>query len=120
MSAPLLIELLTEELPPKALQKLSEAFAQGVHEGLVKHGLAAKDSAVHPYATPRRLAVLVEGVRTQADDVQKRDKVLPVSVGLGADGQASASLVKKLTAMGFADKTPADLEIENDGKQDIF
>ena len=120
MSAPLLIELLTEELPPKALQKLSEAFAQGVHEGLVKHGLAAKDSAVHPYATPRRLAVLVEGVRTQADDVQKRDKVLPVSVGLGADGQASASLVKKLTAMGFANKTPADLEIENDGKQDIF
>ena len=120
MSAPLLIELLTEELPPKALQKLSEAFAQGVHEGLVKHGLAAKDSAVHPYATPRRLAVLVEGVRTQADDVHKRDKVLPVSVGLGADGQASASLVKKLTAMGFADKTPADLEIENDGKQDIF
>ena len=120
MSAPLLIELLTEELPPKARQKLSEAFAQGVHEGLVKHGLAAKDSAVHPYATPRRLAVLVEGVRTQADDVQKRDKVLPVSVGLGADGQASASLVKKLTAMGFADKTPADLEIENDGKQDIF
>ena len=120
MSAPLLIELLTEELPPKALQKLSEAFAQGVHEGLVKHGLAAKDSAEHPYATPRRLAVLVEGVRTQADDVQKRDKVLPVSVGLGADGQASASLVKKLTAMGFADKTPADLEIENDGKQDIF
>ena len=120
MSAPLLIELLTEELPPKALQKLSEAFAQGVHEGLVKHGLAAKDSTVHPYATPRRLAVLVEGVRTQADDVQKRDKVLPVLVGLGADGQASASLVKKLTAMGFADKTPADLEIENDGKQDIF
>ena len=52
--------------------------------------------------------------------MQKRDKVLPVSVGLGADGQASASLVKKLTAMGFADKTPADLEIENDGKQDIF
>ena len=120
MSAPLLIELLTEELPPKALQKLSEAFAQGVHEGLVKHGLAAKDSTVHPYATPRRLAVLVEGVRTQADDVQKRDKVLPVLVGLGADGQASASLVKKLTAMGFANKTPADLEIENDGKQDIF
>ena len=120
MSAPLLIELLTEELPPKALQKLSDAFAAGVHEGLVKNGLAAKDSAVHPFATPRRLAVLVAGVRAQADDVQKRDKVLPVSVGLTADGQASPSLVKKLAAMGFADKTPADLEIENDGKQDIF
>ena len=59
MSAPL-IELLTEELPPKALQNCP-GFAQGVHEGLVKHGLAAKDSTVHPYTTP--LAVLVE-VRT--------------------------------------------------------
>ena len=120
MSAPLLIELLTEELPPKALHKLSVAFADGVRDGLVKHGLMAANCAVQPYATPRRLAVLIVQVCAQADDVQKRDKVLPVSVGLIADGQASPSLVKKLTAMGFADKTPADLQIENDGKQDVF
>ena len=120
MSAPLLIELLTEELPPKALEKLSIAFSTGVHDGLVKQGLAQKDSAIQSFATPRRLAVLIDDVRSEADDVQKRDKVLPVSVGLTAEGEASPSLIKKLTAMGFADKTPSDLEIENDGKQDIF
>ena len=120
MSAPLLIELLTEELPPKALAKLSTAFAEGVHAGLVKLGLVDASATVHPFGTPRRLAVLIEGVRATADDVTRRDKVLPVSVGLQADGTASPSLIKKLTAMGFADKTPADLEIENDGKQDVY
>ncbi len=120
MSAPLLIELLTEELPPKALGKLSAAFADGVHAVLVKLCLADATAVVHPFGTPRRLAVLIADVRATAADVTRRDKVLPVSVGLGADGAASPSLVKKLTAMGFGDKTPTDLEIENDGKQDVF
>ena len=54
MSAPLLIELLTEELPPKALAKLSTAFADGVHAGLVKLGLVDAAAVVHPFSTPRR------------------------------------------------------------------
>jgi glycyl-tRNA synthetase beta chain len=116
----LLIELLTEELPPKALSKLSTAFANGVHDALTKLGLTDKDAKQHVYATPRRLAVTISNVVSQAADVTRRDKVLPVSVGLDATGQASASLTKKLTAMGFADKTPTDLEVENDGKQDVF
>lgn len=116
----LLIELLTEELPPKALEKLSNAFATGVHEALAKLGLADKDAAMHPYATPRRLAVSIAGVAAQAADSNKKDKVLPVSVGLDKDGNAAPSLIKKLTAMGFADKKPADLTVENDGKQDVF
>lgn len=120
MKQDLLIELLTEELPPKALSKLSTAFATGVHDALVKLGLAQADAQTHAYATPRRLAVTVAGVAQQAADVQKRDKVLPVKVALTDDGQASPSLIKKLTAMGFADKTVTDLEIENDGKQDTF
>ena len=94
MSAPLLIELLTEELPPKALAKLSTAFADGVLAGLVKLGLVDAAAVVHPFSTPRRLAVLIEGVRATADDVTRRDKVLPVSVGLQADGTASPSLIK--------------------------
>ena len=116
----LLIELLTEELPPKALEKLSNAFAQGVHDALVQLGLSDKDAKTHTYATPRRLAVSIAGVKPQAADSSKKDKILPVSVGLDKDGNAAPSLVKKLTAMGFADKTPADLLIENDGKQDVF
>lgn len=116
----LLIELLTEELPPKALSKLSSAFANGVHEALTQLGLAGSESQRHAYATPRRLAVHISSVIEQAADVTRRDKVLPVSVGLDANGQATASLTKKLTSMGFSDKTPADLEVENDGKQDVF
>ncbi|MGL4768431.1 MAG: glycine--tRNA ligase subunit beta [Formosimonas sp.] len=114
MKQDLLIELLTEELPPKALSKLSSAFASGVHEALVKLGLADAAAQVQTYATPRRLAVLIADVAQQAADVVRRDKVLPVKVGLAADGDASASLLKKLTAMGFADTTLADLEIDND------
>ncbi len=120
MSAPLLIELLTEELPPKALGKLSSAFADGVLAGLVKLGLADAQVKVHPYATTRRLALLIENLRSTPDHHKRREKVLPVSVGRQADGSASPSLAKKLTAMGFADKALADLEIENDGKQDVF
>ena len=60
MRAPLLIELLTEELPPKALRRLSEAFAQGLHEGLVQQGLMTARASVHVFATPRRLAVLLD------------------------------------------------------------
>ena len=120
MKQNLLIELLTEELPPKALSKLSNAFSHGVHEALVKLGLADQNAIVHAYATPRRLAVTISDVLDRAVDVSCREKVLPVKVGLDAEGHASASLTKKLTAMGFADKTPADLEVENDGKQDVF
>ena len=120
MKQNLLIELLTEELPPKALSKLSSAFSHGVHEALVKLGLADQNAIVHAYATPRRLAVTISDVLDRAVDVSRREKVLPVKVGLDAEGQASASLTKKLTAMGFADKTTADLEVENDGKQDVF
>lgn len=79
-----------------------------------------KTAKKHAYATPRRLAVLISGVAAQAADSMKKDKILPVSVGLDKEGNASASLIKKLTAMGFAEKTPADLTIENDGKQDVF
>jgi len=59
----LLVELFVEELPPKALRRLGEAFAAGLLQGLAARGLAAADAAVTPYASPRRLAVLVPAVR---------------------------------------------------------
>lgn len=120
MSAPLLIELLTEELPPKALSALASAFAEGVRAGLVKMGLATEEACVQSFATPRRLAVLIDEVLSNAQDVSRRDKVLPVSVGRLAEGGASPSLIKKLSAMGFADRTIEDLEVVHDGKQEVF
>ena len=65
---PLLVELLTEELPPKALQKLGQAYAEGVRATLARHGLLADGCTTEAYATPRRLAVRLSAVLAQAPD----------------------------------------------------
>jgi glycyl-tRNA synthetase beta chain len=120
MNQPLLIELLTEELPPKALIKLSEAFTTGIVNGLKSQHFLEENSIVTSYATPRRLAVYITDVRTQSPDQQCREKVLPVSVALDANGNASAPLMKKLAAMGFADIRIDQLERASDGKAESF
>jgi len=117
---PLLVELLTEELPPKALQKLGQAFAEGVRATLHKHGLLADGCAAEPYATPRRLAVRLSAVLAQAPDQAYAEKLMPVKVGLAADGSASPALVKKLAAKGLAHLDLASLDRESDGKQEYL
>ena len=64
MSAPatLVVELLTEELPPKALRRLGESFADGLVAGLTNRGFLTPESAIAPFATPRRLAVAITKV----------------------------------------------------------
>ena len=96
MSQTLLIELLTEELPPKALAKLSDAFAAAIEAGLKSRDLLEADAKSTPYATPRRLAVSITGVRERSPDKAIREKVLPVTVALDAAGNPSAPLTKKL------------------------
>jgi len=101
MSKPLLVELHTEELPPKALKKLGEAFATGIAAGLKQCGLLAKDEHT-VYATPRRLAVLFAAVLDKGADQPVEEKLMPLSVARGADGKASQALEKKLAAAGRA------------------
>jgi glycyl-tRNA synthetase beta chain len=120
MNHTLLIELQTEELPPKALVKLGAAFAAGIVNGLNTRGFLEADSVATPYATPRRLAVSITNVRTTSPDKQLRDKILPVSVALDANGNGTPPLAKKLAAMGFAHVTVADLERAQDGKAESF
>jgi glycyl-tRNA synthetase beta chain len=120
-TASLLVELLTEELPPKALALLSDAFAQGLAKRLAASGLLdGEPTAFEAFATPRRLAVLVKGVRGVAAARAIREKVLPVSVALDAQGQPTAPLAKKLAALGFPDLKVADLERAQDGKAEAF
>ncbi|AJC20002.1 glycine--tRNA ligase subunit beta [Pandoraea pulmonicola] len=116
----LLVELLTEELPPKALARLGDAFADGIANGLRTRGLVTGESVVTPYATPRRLAVTISNVPERAPDATIRAKVLPVSVALDADGNPTPPLAKKLAAMGFADLPLASLERAMDGKAEAF
>ncbi len=96
----LLVELFVEELPPKALKGLGEAFASRLFEGLKAHGLATDHSAFTAYATPRRLAAHVSAVRTQGDDVAERRKLMPVAVAFDAAGRLTPAASKKLASMG--------------------
>ncbi|GAB3627163.1 glycine--tRNA ligase subunit beta [Pandoraea terrae] len=116
----LLVELLTEELPPKALARLGDAFADGLAIGLRTRGLLSQDSVVTPFATPRRLAVSITHVLERAPDAQIRAKVLPVSVALDAAGNPTPPLAKKLAALGFPDLPVSELERAVDGKAEAF
>ena len=120
MNQTLLVELQTEELPPKALVKLGAAFATGIANGLKARGFLDEGSVVTPYATPRRLAVSITEVRATSPDKSIREKVLPVSVALDKEGKPSAPLAKKLAALGFPDLGIDDLERAQDGKAESF
>jgi len=117
MKAPLLVELLTEELPPKALRTLGYSFADALVTGLRGEGFAAADGNFTVYATPRRLGALVRDVAAQAPDREVLAKGPSVKAGLGADGTPSQAL------LGFARKQGVaveKLERRHDGKQEVF
>ena len=102
----LLVELFVEELPPKALPALGESFARTLAASLQAQGLAAADGAVMPYASPRRLAAHLNAVAAKAADKAVAQKLMPVAVGLDADGKPTPALLKKLAALGLdADAT---------------
>ncbi|MGB4359235.1 MAG: glycine--tRNA ligase subunit beta, partial [Rhodoferax sp.] len=96
----LLVELFVEELPPKALKKLGEVFASQLCAQLRQLGLASSDSVSTPFASPRRLAAHITHVAAKAADTAVQQKLMPVSVGLDADGLATPALLKKLQALG--------------------
>jgi glycyl-tRNA synthetase beta chain len=99
MSATLLVELLSEELPPKALKMLGEEFARLVTDGLAKAGIvSAQPPAVH--ATPRRLALQLTGIAARADDRSVAVKLMPAKVAFDASGQPTTALRKRLEKEG--------------------
>jgi glycyl-tRNA synthetase beta chain len=117
--APLLIELLTEELPPRALQKLGDAFAESIARQLRAHGLTDGQSPAGPqvHCTPRRLALVLEAVLAEAPARQLQLKGPSVAVALDAQGQPTMALKK------WAEKQGASLEAlvrASDGKQECF
>jgi len=116
----LLIELLVEELPPKALKKLGDAFSSNLFESLKTQGLTAENSTVTFFATPRRLATHITTVAAKGADKQISQKLMPASVGLDANGKATPALIKKLQALGADESAVAKLKKENDGKTDIL
>ena len=103
MSAPdFLVEVGTEELPPKALKNLMEAFASGVASGLDDARLA--HGAVRAFASPRRLAVVVAGLASRQEDREVQQKGPPVHVALDEGGNPTKA------ALAFAKKCGVAVE----------
>ena len=120
----LLVELFVEELPPKALKKLGESFANVLFEQLRDAGLTDAQSVVTAYASPRRLAAHVSQVAAQAADKAVQQKLMPVAVGIDASGNATPALLKKLQALGADVSNPAavvaSLKRAPDGKAEAL
>ena len=117
----LLVELFVEELPPKALQKLGDAFAGVLFDQLKAQGLlASTESRLTAYASPRRLAAYITEVLPHAEDKAVSQKLMPVSVGLDAEGKATPALLKKLAALGADESAVAGLLREGEGKAEAL
>ncbi len=119
-TANLLVELFVEELPPKALKKLGEVLAAALAESLVAQGLAEANAAVTEFASPRRLGAHVVGVLARAADKPVSTKLMPVSVGLDAEGKATPALLKRLAALGADESAVAKLRREGEGKNEAL
>ena len=116
----LLVELFVEELPPKALKNLGEAFAAVLTEGLRAQGLAGAHSATTAFASPRRLAAHVSAVSAFAEDKAVSQKLVPVSVGLDAAGNPTPALLKKLASLGADASAVPTLQRKVDGKAEAL
>ena len=115
----LLVEFQTEELPPKALKKLSEAFAEGVFHGLRAKHFAEKSSVMTPFGSPRRLGVLVTDILEKSPDETFRQKLVPVKIGLTENGEATPALAKKMAALDISCQ-PSELLRVQEGKNEYL
>ncbi|PUA27764.1 MAG: glycine--tRNA ligase subunit beta [Cellvibrio sp. 79] len=111
MSADFLVELGTEELPPKALKNLMASFAETIENNLKAAELSF--TAIKPFAAPRRLAVLVENL---ASETPSKELVVwgpPAAIAFDKEGQPTKA------ALAFAEKNgiaASELKAESDGK----
>lgn len=116
----LLIELLTEELPPKSLAKLGNAFATLIADSLKQQYLTTPDTVSAVFASPRRLAVHLTAISVQAPDQIVTLKLMPVAVGLDAQGQPTPALHKKLAALGVENVAVSALKRVQEGKAEML
>src|SRR3972149_4444104 len=117
MEATLLVELLPEELPPRSVSKLSNAFGNSLYADLGNAGFLGESSALRLFATPRRLAISISNVKDVAPDSEVVVKGPAIRSGLDVSGKPTPAL------LGFARKRGVSVDQlvrVNDGKQDVF
>ncbi len=113
----LLVELLTEELPPKSLQELGNRFAAGIGKRLQELSFVNGGAEVTAYSSPRRLAVTIDDVLGQQPDREVERKGPAVSAGIGPDGKATKALEGFARSCGV---TADALQKVSDGKAEYF
>ncbi|MDP3087701.1 MAG: glycine--tRNA ligase subunit beta [Methylotenera sp.] len=116
----LLVELFVEELPPKVLDKLGEAFSSVLFETLKSQGLTAENANATAFASPRRLAMYASNILAVAPDKSSTQKLMPVSVGLDASGNPTPALIKRLNSMGLDQSAVKNLTKQADGKNEAL
>ena len=126
-TANLLVELFVEELPPKALKKLGEAFAASLFSELQRLNSLDEGANVTSFASPRRLAVHLTEVLSVAAQKPKKIKLMPASVAKDEAGEWTPAFQKKLASLGldYLMKVASSvwderISVESDGKQDVY
>ena len=117
MNDTVLIELRSEELPPKSLRQLSEAFADSVFAALKAQQFTADDSVCTPYATPRRLALSITGVAARQPDRILERKGPALGSALDATGKPTKALEGFMRSAGVSFE---QLHKAADGKSEYF
>ena len=115
-TAPLLVELFTEELPPKALKTLGEAFATALRDGLAAHEFLDAGAELTWYATPRRLAARITQVRGKSPDKPRERALVPANVGFDPAGRPTPALLKKLESLGASAADVDKIKRVQDGR----
>ena len=118
--ATLLVELLTEELPPKALKTLGSSFGTGIVSSLRKQNFISDDTRFETFATPRRLAIIINDVLGVSPAETINQKLMPKNVGFTDSGEPSEALLKKLKSLGLDESSAQETELKSDGKMEFI
>ncbi|MSQ80615.1 MAG: glycine--tRNA ligase subunit beta [Candidatus Methylopumilus sp.] len=116
----LLIELLTEELPPKSQKQLGITFAKSIKEFLIKQNLSTEASEASVFSTPRRIGIHLKNVKDIAEDQNTSVKLMPVSVGFDTNQKPTEALLKKLSAIGLDEKAINRVIKKNENNVDVL
>ncbi len=118
--ATLLVELLTEELPPKALRTLGSSFGSGIVSSLRKQNFLSEDVRYETFATPRRLAIIINDVLSVSPEETINQKLMPKNVGFTDNGAPTEALLKKLKSLGLGESSAQKTELKSDGKMEFI
>ncbi len=122
----LLVELLVEELPPKALKKLGLTFGNELFKAIESRDLLGTGATLTSYASSRRLAAHISNVLEISSPKECRTKLMPISVALDSGGKPTPTLIKKMMSLGYHDQVNFErilkerVILESDGKNEFL